>query len=386
MKKKNIVILVNSMGSGGAERVVSLLNEEFLKDNYIIHLLVLEKSLYFPIHKDVKYVELSKSKSKFNRFLITFIRGPFKLKKYCQVNKIDIVISHLYRSNYTNSLSKIIGNKTKSIGVQHSHASNSYSTPKFKNSLSKFLIKQLITKLDNTLTVSELMRLDLIENFNFSKEKVFNVGNPINFNKIQSDINDEVYDTSIFGKFTFISLGSFIKRKNHELIIRAAFLIKDLDFKLILMGQGGLKSFYINLIKELNLENKVEIIDFDPNPFKFLSISDCLINSSNSEGLPMAILEALACNLPVISSDCLSGPREILAPDSDFEIQISQKIEYCEFGILFPINNVDLLAEAMRNIIIDKNLQTSYRSKALIRSEYFKSENIYKLYKNVFDE
>ena len=124
------------------------------------------------------------------------------------------------------------------------------------------------------------------------------------------------------------------------------------------------------------------IVDFDNNPFKFIANSDCLINSSNAEGLPMAILEALACNLCVVSTDCLSGPREILCPNTNLEKQISNGVEYGKYGVLFPINKTKLLAEVMEKIIEDKDLVKSYKLKAKERALFFNSNNIYNLYKN----
>ena len=123
MKNKNIAILINSMYNGGAERVVSILNEQMISDDVNIHLLVIERNkVDFTIQKNIKFVELSKNNSFFGSLITTFFSGPMMLKNYCIQNNIHFVISHLYRANYVNVLSKLLGNKSKSISVQHSHA------------------------------------------------------------------------------------------------------------------------------------------------------------------------------------------------------------------------------------------------------------------------
>ena len=381
MKNKNVLILINSMGSGGAERVVSLLNDEMIDDNVNLHVLTLESQIAFPLNKKINYLELSSRTNKFYIFLVTFFIAPFKIKRYCVENNIDFIFSHLYRANYSNALSKFIGNKVISIAVQHSHASNSYNTNSLKDKLNRFLIKSLLPKLDYVYTVSELIRLDLISNFNLKSKQLINVANPINLSLISEQSKQLVKNNFLFGHFTFITVGSFIKRKNHEMIIRAAKIIEDLDFKIIIMGKGELNDSYVNLISELDLDDKINIVGFDNNPFKFIANSDCLINSSNAEGLPMAILEALACNLCVVSTDCLSGPREILCPDTNLEKQISNGVEYGKYGVLFPINKTKLLAEVMKKIIEDKDLVKSYKLKAKERALFFNSNNIYNLYK-----
>ncbi|MDC1371421.1 glycosyltransferase [Flavobacteriaceae bacterium] len=382
MKNKNIAILINSMYNGGAERVVSILNEQMISDDVNIHLLVIERNkVDFTIQKNIKFVELSKNNSFFGSLITTFFSGPMMLKNYCIQNNIHFVISHLYRANYVNVLSKLLGNKSKSISVQHSHASNTYRTNSIKDIASRFLIKNLISKSDIIYTVSELMKIDLTEKFNISSNKIFNVKNPIDLNDISYKIKEPLNDLSVFGKFTFITMGSFVKRKNHELIIKAAKLIADLDFKIIIMGRGSLKNHYYKLIQDLNLKNKISVIDFNNNPFNVLSKCDCLINSSDEEGLPMAILEGLACELAIISSDCLSGPREILSPKSVLKTQITDKLEYSKYGILFPVSNIELLAKAMRDIITNNELKKSYKSISYKRAEFYSVENVYELYK-----
>lgn len=147
------------------------------------------------------------------------------------------------------------------------------------------------------------------------------------------------------------------------------------------MGRGSLKNHYYKLIQDLNLKNKISVIDFNNNPFNVLSKCDCLINSSDEEGLPMAILEGLACELAIISSDCLSGPREILSPKSVLKTQITDKLEYSKYGILFPVSNIELLAKAMRDIITNNELKKSYKSISYKRAEFYSVENVYELYK-----
>jgi N-acetylgalactosamine-N,N'-diacetylbacillosaminyl-diphospho-undecaprenol 4-alpha-N-acetylgalactosaminyltransferase len=120
--------------------------------------------------------------------------------------------------------------------------------------------------------------------------------------------------------------------------------------------------------------------------FKYLSKTDCFILSSDFEGFPNCILEALACSLPIISTDCLSGPREILAPGTDPIINITDHNEISEYGILVPVNNAQLLADAITTIVSDKTLWNQMRTKALLRSKDYDIEKIIGQFEDLLSE
>ena len=97
--------------------------------------------------------------------------------------------------------------------------------------------------------------------------------------------------------------------------------------------------------------------------------------------LPICFPVTIGCS--VISTDCLSGPREILAPDSDISFQLENNIELAEYGILIPIKNVDKLQEATNLIINDESLRKSYQDKAKQRANDFRIDKIIKQYEEI---
>ena len=94
-----------------------------------------------------------------------------------------------------------------------------------------------------------------------------------------------------------------------------------------------------------------------------MTSADCMVMSSHFEGLPNVFLEALACGLPIISTDCPSGPREIIAPDTNRNHQTTKAIELAKYGILTPVGNADKLAEAM---------QFMYENEQYRKGDFFK--------------
>ena len=126
---------------------------------------------------------------------------------------------------------------------------------------------------------------------------------------------------------------------------------------------------------------------FQSNPFKFLSKSHCYVLSSDTEGFPNVLIEAIACGLPIISTDCQSGPREILAPQSDLDqTLLNNHIEKAELGILTPIRHVACLTEAMSAMRNDAFLRQKYIEKSQKRLADFQLNNILSDFRDVFTQ
>jgi N-acetylgalactosamine-N,N'-diacetylbacillosaminyl-diphospho-undecaprenol 4-alpha-N-acetylgalactosaminyltransferase len=366
---KNVALLINSMESGGAERVVSLLANEMHDNENNIHVVTLQKGNVYNLSNGINQVTLGRITVNNGILKVAFLLYyAYKLRIFCAQNDIHVVKSHMYRPNYINVLSKFLGNKSKCILVQHSHASNSYSSRGVVGYFSKTLISIFYRKADGVVTVSKLMREDLIRNFSIEPHKVKYIGNPINRDLITAMSKMPIETPYSFSKYTFVTTGSFIERKNHKLIIEAVKSIGRSDYHLLIMGQGPLKQKYIDMIQLYNLDHMITILDFNNNPFFIMRQSNCFINSSNAEGLPMVMLEALACGIPVISTDCLSGPREIVAPNTNYQEMLTTDIEETPYGILTPVNSIDHLAKAME-VMISSN---SFRRRQKIFSDRVK--------------
>jgi N-acetylgalactosamine-N,N'-diacetylbacillosaminyl-diphospho-undecaprenol 4-alpha-N-acetylgalactosaminyltransferase len=127
----------------------------------------------------------------------------------------------------------------------------------------------------------------------------------------------------------------------------------------------------VEQIIELNLEDRVFLLGKQKNPYKYLAKADCFAFASKREGFPNVLVEALACQLPIISTDCKSGPREILAPESDVNFQLRERVEIANYGILTPINSTPKMVEAMKVIMKSKKLRDSYIEKSLKRVKEF---------------
>lgn len=372
MNKIKLSVLVYSLASGGAEKVVSSLLRE-LSMEYDIILVLMNKTIFYDVHKNLKIIYLENSNPLENGIKKLF-KLPFlslKYKKICRDNSIDISLSFMNRPNYINILTKMMGIKNKVIISERAMPSLQHKKG-IQGFINRLLIRYLYAKADIITANSRGNSLDLKNNF--AIDEVVTINNPLDLDKIEKLAQEEVNMNDRKNKFLFISIGRLDVGKNHKLMIKAMQYIDDA--LLYIIGDGFLKNELENQITELSLKDKVFLLGSKSNPYKYLSQADCFLLTSNNEGFPNVILEALACQLPIISTDCQSGPREILCSSHDIKTQLKDDIELLEYGILTPVNDLDSFIKSMKLIMNNEALRYTYKSRAINRVNDFKVADI----------
>lgn len=189
--------------------------------------------------------------------------------------------------------------------------------------------------------------------------------------------------------FVFVSTGRLTEKKGQWHLIRAfrTVLRTHPDALLVIPGREGkgrdnTAELLHSVIRENGLAGRVLLPGWCPNPYALLARCDAFVETSFNEGFPNALAEAMALGLPVISTDCRSGPREILAPSTDYSVKATAA-EVAEFGILVPeCSGKHLLAEplepeeeilagAMLSLLEDRDLRDRFREKSLERARQF---------------
>ena len=375
--KPKLLIFINTLQSGGAERVVSLLLGH-LKDDFEIHLALYSNFIDYTIPPEIKILNLQQPLVQDK--IIRFLKLPaisLKVYRYCKKNNINISVGFLYRPCYINALMKSIwGYKGHVIMCERTHQTTmQQSHSVIYRMFSKFMVMFSYKRADLVLANSYAMKTDLIENFKI-KTPVRVIYNPIDLHFIKTHTGEEpglVFDKNCF---YFVNVGGFRKEKNHLLLIQAFFILKNLPCKLLIVGGGVMEEELKQKVHDLGLMDRVIFTGFDNNPFKYVSRSDCFVLSSDVEGFPNVLIEALACSKPVISTDCSSGPRELLAPATDLHHRAINNYEIGEYGILTPVNDVISLAAAMKKMYEDAALRNQFTAKAAGRAQQFDVDEI----------
>jgi len=353
-----IAFLINSMAGGGAERVMSILLKNLSRKDRKIFLILLENEVYYDIPEDVEIIKLN---SKYFGFL--------KLKRIIKEKEINLVFSFLNRSNYTNVLAKKAGHKiylSERINPSQMHKKG------LKGLINRSLTKKLYPEADLILANSLGGRNSLINDFSINPHKIKVIYNPINFEEIQS-LSQKPLESeyeNIFKYPTIINVGRLGKEKGQESLIQAFNEVKKEipEAKLIILGEGKLARKFKKLIRRLGLEADVFLLGWQKNPFKFIKNSRVFVLSSLWEGLPNTLIEAMACRVPVISTDCPSGPDEIIDDN--------------ENGILVPLNDVKNLAFEIKKVLKNPTLADRLSINAKKRAQDFSIDNI----KNQYEE
>lgn len=251
-----------------------------------------------------KYIPNRGNFSKLFYYSITFALIPI-LYYWVKKKKPDIIIANLV--GYIPNILKIFTNIKVINSIQ--------GFPRL-NLFRKIIWKIFYSNSDHFITMSSLTKEMLIKNFNFQKEKITKIDNPIISKKIITYSKDEIEneDKLIFKKDVFCSIGRLTKQKNYIELIKGfnMFLKKTKkDINLIIIGDGEKKRELQNYIKENNISN-CYLLGFKANPFKYLRKSKLFISTSLWEEPGHTLIEAGFLNVPIISSCCPNGPKEFI--------------------------------------------------------------------------
>ena len=214
---------------------------------------------------------------------------------------------------------------------------------------------------------SEDFKKELKSKFNLNSECIYN---PLNKKEIIKNSKKRL-NISFFNKkdFKIISVARFTNQKDHFCLIKSINLLKNKykNIKVLLIGSGDKKKEIQNFIDELRLNKIIKILNFKKNPYPYMKNSDLFILSSNFEGLPNVLLEAITLNKFIISSNCPTGPSEIL--------------DNGKGGLLFKVGDYKGLSKKITYTIQNKkkcNEKLLFAKKRLQRFDY--SKNLLKYY------
>lgn len=358
--KKTIFFLINSMENGGAERVLSNIIP-LLSKQYDIKLILLKDSRFYGLPKNTKIIPLSGIQ---NNFLMIplFPIYIWRLKKLIKQYQPHKIVSFLEIANFVN----ILTNKQAIVSFRISLV---FFNKGFINKIYRFLINSLYPKAQKIIVNSEENRQDLSQQLNISLDKIRTIYNPINISQIKQSKNK--FAKLPFQRTTnhkiFITVGRLNQQKNLPALLKTFQNISPNNI-LLIVGEGPERNNLENFIKKHNLQKQIFLLGRQKNVYKYLNIADYFIFSSKAEGFPNVLIEAMACNLPIITSDFKTGAREIIDPDLSFQ----EKIKYPHYG---P-NGALLSLENFENDFQKINFEKLNQEK--ISLERFKMENVIK--------
>jgi len=385
-----ISVFINSLTSGGAEKVVITLLEKFRHSGNPLELVLIEKEKFYEIPSGVPatyltdYDSLEKGILKMPYLFIC----AYRLKKSIKKPK-QIVQSHLLRASFINVIAKMMGSKHHAQIVVHSRINFDHK-PVYYRVFAKWIYTQIFKRSDSIVSICEVMKRELDDYLGLKNHSMHRaIYNPHNLKEIEEKAKLDSPDFRFSkDKKYIISVGRIVKGKRLNDLVTAFSRIEkqNPEAELIILGDGDLRPALEIYVHDLALDEKVHFLGFQQNPFAYIARADLLVLSSEWEGLPNILIEAMACGTAVISSDCISGPREIINPASDLKLQLKDQLEYGTFGVLYPIGKIDLLAEALQHILTDEQLRATYIQKGFERVKDFDEAKIAEQYLATFGQ
>lgn len=266
-----------------------------------------------------KYYDIKFSRFPFSK---TNIKAYKQLEKLIQENNYEIIHCH---TPVAGVLTRLAARKNKNTTVIYTvHGFHFFKGAPLLNWLIYYPVERFCARFTDKLITINKEDYERAKRFKLRKKgKVYYVpGVGIDLEKIQNlkvDINQKKSELGIPGNTpVLLSVGELIKRKNHETVLKALSQIKDKDFLYLICGRGVLMEYLQNLTKQLGLESKVKFLGFRKDIVGICKAADLFIFPSYQEGLPVALMEAMAAGLPVIVSN-VRGNRDLIAKENLFE-------------------------------------------------------------------
>lgn len=332
-----------SLEKGGAERVISVLANKFIEKNYVTIVTLIKEKPKYDLNKNIKLISVDKSNylksNKIKKMLFKILPNRLiKLAKIIKTENPDIIISFLPEPSLRLMLLKKINKNIKKIPTIVSIRNN--PEIEYKNRLIYYIMKMLYKNVDGLVLQTEEAK-DYFKKI-INEEKLTVIPNPINEKFI---VNNPYIGER---EKTIVTVGRLERQKNQKLLIDAFKNVvkKHDDYKLLIYGKGSLKEYLEEYVVSINLTDKVIFKGQVDNIQEEIFKSGIFVLSSDYEGMPNALMEAMSLGLPCISTDCpCGGPKTLMKNNKN--------------GILVEVGNVSQMEEAMNLLIEDKEMSSN---------------------------
>lgn len=360
--RRTYVFVINSMGSGGAERVLVNLLEamsEQRRSQTSVHVVLLdrgEETRALPSSVE-KHVLDSRG---------SLVRSIVGLSGQLRRIKPDLVVSFLVRANVASSLvCRSLGIPSVLCERMHlsSHLAGRYSGLRL---VAARTLPRLAYRFASRLVgVSQGVTDDMIAQFGADPRRTDTLVNPFDLSAIERD-SREPPEFDLPDRF-IVAAGRLEPAKAMDELIDA-YLVSGVEPALVILGEGSELSKLQARVDAAGAAGRIQMPGYARNPFAIMARAEAYVSASTNEGFPNAMVEAMALGLPVIATDCQSGPAEILAGVSRLGCRGAT---FADHGILVPEHDVRALSEAIGAVIGDPAKRADYAARARLRAQDF---------------
>ena len=368
----NICILKESLDIGGTERSTANISKVLVDKHNVLLALYDASKIKYSYAGQLIDLNLPPKRTVIGKIINTY-RRDIKLRKLIKSANVDVLFT------FTGVGNPQTQSKYKAVKI--------ISARDFGGMFKKyFSYKRALNNSAAMICNSEYTKQFYLSKYPEDLKKVFSLYNYIDIAEIKAQATEEVDDD--FLNFinshseNIVSVGRFCEEKGFEHLLEAFALLRQTNkgIGLVLVGDGSDKEHYLKAIERLGIQDHIYFTGYQNNPYKFMVRCDCFVLSSLSEGFPNVLAEAMALGLPVVATNCYSGPAEILRKDSNYSAVTNSLVE-CDYGILTPRITADTyenarlqMALAIKLLIENPNKMSHYGQMSVQRACEFSAE------------
>ena len=352
---KKIALYINTFGIGGAERVMCNLATQLSKYGYDVILIT-----SFAVKTEYECVKEVRRAYLNDKYVEHFVKRNVlltrKLRHILKSECPDVLISFMAEPNFRAIIASI-GLKNNLIISVRNDPNREYSS-----GLTRFLAKTLFRLANGIVFQTDEAQKWFPKSIQKNSKIIFN------------PVDDIFYHTSYEGeRHNIVTAGRLTAQKNHKMLIYAFSQIADqISDNLIIYGEGELRSDLENLVSKLHMENRIFLPGSIKNVADTIKSARLFVLSSDYEGMPNALMEALVLGIPCISTDCPCGGSRTLISDG-------------VNGFLVPIGDKEVLAEKMMQIANNDTIAQQFATKSISIRNKLNSDHIFNEWLNYID-
>ncbi|WP_447931632.1 glycosyltransferase [Sphingopyxis fribergensis] len=337
LHRKRILFAINSLAGGGAERVLATLLAGSVpwRARYDIHLALLDDE---PRAYDVpEWVEVHQLDARHK-----LLPSLTQLRALAKRLSPDSTLSFLTRANIANAWAMAGRGRPWLISERvntSAHLGDAFAA--------KAMVRMVYPRAAHVIAVSEGVVDDLAANFGVARDRMSAIANPVDHRRI-AELAAEPPAFTPAGPY-IVAAGRLMPNKNFPLLLRAYAKAAPQE-RLVILGEGPERGALEALAASLDIADRIDMPGFVANPFAMVSRAQAYAMPSNAEGFPNGLVEAMACGVPVVATNCASGPSEILASRS--RDAISGRIDV-DAGALVPTDDIQTFAAALVDVLAE---------------------------------
>lgn len=331
--KYRLAFFLPNLGAGGAQRVLITLANEYASKGHEVEIILQEKLITYAdeIYKPIKLSFLGTT-----RRYPSAIRLAYHLRKHSP----DAVLASIYSANFIAILAKILSRTPFPITIREANTPTQVLSAARVSTRENFMVRlyyrYLYPRANSVVAVSKGVAQDLSNLTKIPSNKLHVIYNPV----INDDLLRKAEEPLEHPWFAVgqppvvLAVAGLRYQKGLDILLHAFAVAREMrKCRLVILGEGRLYQQLKDLSQSLGVAEDVDLPGFDVNPFRYMRRASVFVLSSRYEGLPNVLIQAMACGCPVVSTDCPSGPSEIL--------------DGGKYGILVPVGDVEALARGI---------------------------------------